>query len=245
MLAYLICLSGDRLIDAIAANSKDAWSTEKIITVLAACFLVVYSVKLVYEHWQDDQPEDTLVEASLAECAVVATPHPDEENPEAARTQGVAAAGSDTDEVPPLGLGSKKINGQYQELTEVSTSERITPRRQNSSRSLSLSVHTPTVCDTQELKRTAEDCERAQALMVIAFIGSMDDLTLFVPMLAGKGFDIVQLILGGFSAASAILVFCMFVGLFQPVANCLRSIPLFAIVIAFAVTLLIKAFMMG
>merc|ERR1719440_412488 len=82
----------------------------------------------------------------------------------------------------------------------------------------------------------AED-GRAQTLFVISFIGSVDDLTLFVPMLVGKGFDIVQLVSGGFLATLLIVSICVFIGLCKPVADCLSKIPLAAIVIVFATVL--------
>merc|ERR1719409_1545551 len=86
------------------------------------------------------------------------------------------------------------------------------------------------------------DKERSQTLFVIAFIGSVDDLTLFVPMLVGKGFDIVQLMLGAFLATSVIITFCICIGLCKPIADCLSKIPLAAIVIVFATVLLLKGF---
>lgn len=83
---------------------------------------------------------------------------------------------------------------------------------------------------------------RSQGLFVIAFLGSVDDLTLFVPMLVGKTFDIVQLVVGGFTAATVIVCICIFLGLCKPIADCLSRIPLAAIVMAFAVLLLVKGF---
>jgi len=77
---------------------------------------------------------------------------------------------------------------------------------------------------------------------VIAFIGSVDDLTLFVPMLVGKGFDFVQLVAGALAAAFCIVVLCVFIGRCKPVADCLSKIPLCFIVIIFATVLLMKAF---
>merc|ERR1712150_247994 len=85
---------------------------------------------------------------------------------------------------------------------------------------------------------------RTQALFVIAFLGSVDDLTLFVPMLAGKGFDLAELMAGGFIAASVIVLVCVFVGLCKPVADFLSSVPLVAIVVTFASILLVKGFNM-
>lgn len=84
---------------------------------------------------------------------------------------------------------------------------------------------------------------KSQTLFVIAFIGSVDDLTLFVPMLVGKSFDIVQLMVGAFTAASAIVLICIFLGMCKPIADCLEKIPLFLIVGIFSVCLLSKAFL--
>jgi hypothetical protein len=86
------------------------------------------------------------------------------------------------------------------------------------------------------------DKERQQTLFVIAFIGSVDDLTLFVPMLVGKGFDLPQLMIGAFVAASTIVTLCIFIGQCKPIADCLSAIPLAAIVIVFATVLLLKGF---
>merc|ERR1719424_1296679 len=86
------------------------------------------------------------------------------------------------------------------------------------------------------------DKERSQTLFVIAFIGSVDDLTLFVPMLVGKGFDFVQLMLGAFIATVLILSFCICIGMCKPIADCLSKIPLAAIVIVFATVLLVRGF---
>merc|ERR1712216_644982 len=88
------------------------------------------------------------------------------------------------------------------------------------------------------------DKKRQQTLCVIAFIGSLDDLTLFVPMLVGKGFDPLQLMIGAFVAASTIVTLCLFIGLCKPVADCLAKIPLALIVAAFSMILLTKGFTM-
>eukprot|EP00930_Biecheleria_cincta_P072019 TRINITY_DN59466_c0_g1_i1.p1 TRINITY_DN59466_c0_g1~~TRINITY_DN59466_c0_g1_i1.p1 ORF type:complete len:236 (-),score=55.52 TRINITY_DN59466_c0_g1_i1:23-655(-) len=82
--------------------------------------------------------------------------------------------------------------------------------------------------------------KRRQTLFVIAFLGSVDDLTLFVPMLVGKTFDLAQLMLGAFVAVSLIVGICIFLGQCKPIANCLSSIPLAAIVLVFASCLLVK-----
>merc|ERR1711988_309196 len=94
-----------------------------------------------------------------------------------------------------------------------------------------------------EEKQRPKDRDPTQ-LFVIAFIGSVDDLTVFVPMLVGKAFDLVQLMLGAFIAASAIVLICLFVGLCKPIADCLSAVPLALIVAIFSAVLLTKGFMM-
>merc|ERR1719263_1443948 len=93
-----------------------------------------------------------------------------------------------------------------------------------------------------EQSKQSADKKRQQTLFVIAFLGSIDDLTLFVPMLVGKGFDIVQLMLGAFLATVVILTFCICIGLCKPIADCLSRIPLCLIVICFATILLLRGF---
>mmetsp|Transcript_84972 Transcript_84972/g.245706 ORF Transcript_84972/g.245706 Transcript_84972/m.245706 type:complete len:256 (-) Transcript_84972:185-952(-) len=103
--------------------------------------------------------------------------------------------------------------------------------------------------DEQDAKQqcstvSQKEAKQTQTLFVIAFLGSVDDLTLFVPMLVGKGFDIVQLIVGGAIAASTIVSLCLFIGLCKPIADCLAKVPLALIVVVFAITLLVKGYWM-
>lgn len=90
----------------------------------------------------------------------------------------------------------------------------------------------------------SKSSSRQQTLFVIAFIGSVDDLTLFVPMLAGKGFNTSELMLGALAATGTILAICIFIGQCKPLANCLGSVPLAAIVGVFACMLLLRGFFM-
>jgi len=98
-----------------------------------------------------------------------------------------------------------------------------------------------------EATSTSRSQERGRGpikLFQIAFIGSVDDLTLFVPMLVGKSFDPVQLVAGSLTAACIIVSLCIFIGLCKPIAKILGLIPLWAIVFSFAVILLSKGIMM-
>lgn len=94
--------------------------------------------------------------------------------------------------------------------------------------------------DKMRQKLAKAKWERQKTLFVIAFIGSVDDLTLFVPMLAGKGFSIPELMMGALVATVTIVSLCIFVGQCKPIADCLANVPLFAIVIVFSCVLLVK-----
>merc|ERR1712157_8223 len=88
--------------------------------------------------------------------------------------------------------------------------------------------------------RAQSEAMRSRTLFTMAFLGSLDDLTLFVPMLVGSEFDAIQLVIGSFIAASFIVLLCVFIGLCGPVARCLSAVPVVLIVGAFAVVLLTK-----
>lgn len=207
MVAMIIAYSGRQAVEAITGGAKDAWSTERILTVGAGCLLALYSVKLTYEWYQECNEEEDPNEAQ-------------NENPDGgsyakvATTEGNGAADGDVE------LASGKPPSQRENVPGVE-------------------IDSP---DKAQADIDKADKDRQQTLFVIAFIGSVDDLTLFVPMLVGKGFDIVQLMLGAFIATVLILSFCICIGMCKPIADCLSKIPLAAIVIVFATVLLVRGF---
>ena len=42
----------------LTRNSKDAWSSEKILTVMAGSMLALYSIKLIYEYATETEEEE-------------------------------------------------------------------------------------------------------------------------------------------------------------------------------------------
>lgn len=42
----------------LTRDAKDAWSSEKILTVLAGSMLALYSIKLLYEWWTESEEEN-------------------------------------------------------------------------------------------------------------------------------------------------------------------------------------------
>eukprot|EP00435_Cladocopium_sp_Y103_P053984 s85_g17.t1 len=186
MLAMCIAYSGNKIVEYITRNAKDAWSSEKILTVLAGSMLAIYSVKLLHEWW----------------------------------TENYAKVSPDTVDTD---LEDGELTPMYRKPEHGDSSNEI---------------------DIQSKAASQKESAQTQTLFVIAFIGSLDDLTLFVPMLVGKGFDFAQLLIGALTAAGLIVTICLFVGLCQPVADCISRVPLFAIVVGFATLLLAKSFTM-
>lgn len=89
-------------------------------------------------------------------------------------------------------------------------------------------------------KEGDSDHKSSKSLAIIAFLGSLDDLSLFVPMLIGKAFGIAQLVVGSFLTTIIIAMICIFVTQCQLVADVLKRIPLVAIVAVFSTFLLTK-----
>lgn len=202
LIAFLIAYSGDKAVEYITRGAKDAWSTEKILTVLAGSMLAVYAVKLTHEYFTEGGEDEN-----------------EEENKgqNDAKGQYTPAAASESQ--------AADVEGG----TGVAKAEKPPPQ----------TLEIDGKAAPEEDKK--EEDNRSQTLFVIAFIGSVDDLTLFVPMLVGKGFNLVQLMLGSFLAVISIIFICIFLGLCKPFADFVEKIPLAAIVVVFAVYLLGKA----
>jgi len=222
LVAMLIAYSGRAAVRVLSGGAKDAWSTEKILTVSAGCLLSIYSIKLSYEYYQECmEPEEAGAE---------------NENPEGGSYAKVATTeGEDEKPVYDSGRGGGKWCCSSGPPADVEAGKPLSNREM---------VPGMEIDDPEKAQEEIDkaDKERQQTLFVIAFIGSVDDLTLFVPMLVGKGFDIVQLMLGAALATALIITFCICIGMCKPVADCLSKIPLAAIVICFAVVLLLKGF---
>jgi len=92
---------------------------------------------------------------------------------------------------------------------------------------------------------TVKEKPTRRTLFVVSFVGSIDDLTLFVPMLCGKSFGWVQLVLGSLVAASSIVILCCFLTACKPLSRIISSIPFPLIVGAFATVLLYRGLTMN
>lgn len=199
--AMTIAFSGEKTVDYLLSNKQDAWSADKVLTVVAGCLMALFGAKELYNHFYGDD--------------------------------------GDSEDI-----GGNPSNGSPRDLTEdkLAQSRVLTddvPKERDGGIESGLEIEQP------EHQRNTSDRGRGPfKLFQIAFIGSVDDLTLFVPMLVGKAFDPVQLFFGSLSAACCIVSLCIFIGLCKPIANVLAVIPLWFIVITFAVVLLVKGAMM-
>lgn len=91
-----------------------------------------------------------------------------------------------------------------------------------------------------EVTKEPNATRKTRDLFMISFLGSLDDLTLFIPLLVGKTFGVIELSLGTVIATSIIVIFCVFLVKCKPVAEFLERLPLCVIVISFSVGLLLK-----
>jgi hypothetical protein len=217
IVAMCIAALGQSAVDKLMAGNKHAWSAEKLLTIGAGILLALYSIKLLRDYIQELNEEE---EAATAE--------PSKEN---GNTELDASAAAHTV------AANAAEEGKSREMESRNATEHSVENGEEVYQPLNQEVEKEGTCEAK-----AKEVERQQTLICIAFIGSVDDLTLFVPMLVGKEFDIVQLCMGAFIAASSIVAFCLFIGLCKPIADCLSKMPLFVVVIAFAVILLVKGF---
>ena len=83
-----------------------------------------------------------------------------------------------------------------------------------------------------------------KTLIVVAFCGSLDDLTLFVPMLVGGAIGPTALLAGAMVATALIVTICVFLNVFKRVSDALAAIPLVCITSVFATFLICKVIFM-
>lgn len=226
VVAMVIAYSGTQAVSALTGGAKDAWSTEKILTVGAGCLLTLYSIKLTYEYIQEcnEEGEEEGAPADGAErgeYAKVASNEGEAQEHESGRAGAKWCCA-------PGGTGGAE--GEMSQKPLSARSREMVP---------GMEIDSP---DKPQEEMDKAEKERSQTLFFIAFVGSVDDLTLFVPMLVGKGFDFWQLMLGAFLATVLIITFCICIGLCKPIADCLSRIPLCLIVICFATILLLRGF---
>lgn len=225
LVAMFMAQSGNAAVEYFLRNYPNAWSSDKILTVTAGSLLAVYAVKLTYEFCTEDSEGDEPEASTYQKVPVDDDQEPDEPRPplRSAFCCGGRFVGCGSGKVAPdLPDDGVVEDGAGEALDEEAADEARSPSKTG----------------------PKDDDDRSQTLFVIAFIGSVDDLTVFVPMLVGKAFDLAQLVIGAFFAALFIVLVCIFIGMCKPVADCLSSVPLALIVAVFATSLLAKGMTM-
>jgi len=217
VVAMFLAYSGNSMVDFLLRGQKDAWSSDKILTVGAGSLLAIYAVKLTYDYFFEEEESDSKTgEAEKSDYDQVPSNEPEVE-------EGFSLCCANKSAAKPKRQIGRPLSEDATEPGEAAKEESM---------------------DAVGAAQAAKDSGNSKTLFVIAFIGSVDDLTVFVPMLVGKAFDLGQLMLGSLIAASVIVMLCVFLGLCKPIADCLAMVPLALIVAIFATTLLTKGFFM-
>mmetsp|Transcript_18125 Transcript_18125/g.17500 ORF Transcript_18125/g.17500 Transcript_18125/m.17500 type:complete len:300 (-) Transcript_18125:390-1289(-) len=236
-LAYIISTSGTTAIDKLLALAfgDTALSTERILTLVSGSALGVYSIILAYEYYQEEvlgiDPSSAKDGCQgYAPIPAVGKNQSDEEDPPS--QQQLDSSGEAELELKKLmhsNESSKTIDVTGTESYNAHSSD-IEVERASSIDFL----------DVEETKKEVKEKKEARSLLVIAFLGSLDDLALFVPLLVGQTFKFVELVLGAIIATFIIICLCLFLVKCKFFADILQRVPIFAIVVAFSLALLFK-----
>jgi hypothetical protein len=97
-----------------------------------------------------------------------------------------------------------------------------------------------TVKSTGMNNNSHQHLQSTRSLAILAFLGSIDDLTLFIPLLVGQVLTMLQLVHGAMIATSMIVLLCICLTRCEIIANILEQIPLVAIVATISFILLVK-----
>jgi len=250
VIAFVIATSGEVAIDKLTDGGVDNFSSERILTLIAALGLACFSIKLGREEVQERYGEDVSCLAGLSLCGAdvknfflrrtEASPARDALDPAGVDVELATVKEAASDDVSPLHVRVKSTSESDDDATHDSEGDGTTLARCGSSDAEQISAAE----DAEEEKDSPEeDTARTgttKTLFAIAFCGSLDDLTLFVPLLVGGDIGPVALVIGSMGAVCIIVTFCVFLNFFKPIASFLQAIPLVCITSAFATFLFIK-----
>jgi len=199
------------------------WSSDRLLTCLAAAGLGLYSIKLLFEELRErfaDEDEDASACELCRRCCRghKFAPLPVDED------KAVDDAFDDED----LGV----------ELTEAAAAV-ADPADEPAEALEDVDLEKQETAKAEPLEEV--DDGSARTLFAVAFCGSLDDLTVFVPMLAGGAVGPAPLVVGACLAAAFVVAICLFLTFFQKISDVLQAIPLVAITTCFFVYLVVKA----
>lgn len=216
-LAYVISNLGETAVEKFLSGTN--MSTDRILTLIAGSVLSIYSIYLGLEYYRENYAVDKSEQYDIV--------HSESDQ------------GSDSD-----ASHSDDFQDGFEEESKHSKQPGITPFEVEVGAWISdvkaITVQPKNNHFTDSGDRNGHSGKHSRSLAVIAFLGSLDDLTLFVPMLAGKSFNILELIIGAMISTFFIVVICLCLIRCKFVADVLDRVPLVAIVAVFAVVLIIK-----
>jgi hypothetical protein len=222
-LAYFISTFGEEMMESLLGKNGDHMSADRILTLISASALLVYSIFLGKEYYDknyggEDEDEYTLVRDTFHGSDFSAG-NSDQRGKEAEEDEnGVRPNPQDVE------VGNMVLPLEIEDGTDSDSSDRSSDRDMNE----------------QVEDGSPRSNKGLRSLAVISFLGALDDLALLVSMLVGKSFGIVELMIGTIISALAIVLICLFLTKCKLVADILEKIPLVAIVTGFCVVLLAK-----
>jgi len=229
-LAFLISTGGETALDKLTDKyfGDHELSGDKLITIISGTTLGVYAIVLWTIYYKeeiigtnDGEGRDDIEYNSVSN--EINHTVEEKENNWTIEMSKCKAAHTKPDPEPDTdsccSRSSEEIESDIKSKTADSDIETIDPRKEN-----------------------AEPW--SSSLFAIAFLGSLDDLTLFVPLLAGKTFHFFELVAGAMIAVLMILSLCFCLVRCKFLADIIQRIPVCAIVFIFSIVLLVKGIVM-
>lgn len=213
-IAYAIATGGEKGIDNLIYRvfGDLKISTEKLLTIVSGLFLAVYALILGIAYFREE-------------------------------TQGAISVNREESSED-----NRKRKGDYELDDQDHENEGINDNDENGWNSAAKSCHieSESLLDFEEHTFSENSAfEKSQhsavSLFFISFMGSVDDLALFVPLLTGNVFLFSELVVGSMIATIMIVVMCIFLTKNRIISNFLQKIPLFVIVLIFSIFILMKS----
>jgi hypothetical protein len=216
--AYILSQFGQSVVDDLLGGSdSERMSTDRLLTLISGSALFFYSIVLGIDYYQENFGD----------------------NGELYKNVDVDVSIDSTDSFEDI-EGNNEVAHDPPSISRAL--EIAEPKSSNGVGVLEIES-----CPEHENDQEDDDVaappsytKKSRSLAIIAFLGSLDDLALFVPMLVGKTFGILELIVGAMFATFMIVIMCVFLTRCRIVADLLEKIPLAAIVFTFSVILLFK-----
>ena len=260
VLAWVIATSGAAAVDRLTHGGLPGFSTERLLTLVAALGLSAYSLKLLVEELSerygggdgDAVPLGELVKRVSSDVAAKAAAAP---RRLLARDDGfIGVSVVDDDDGDGGGAGEAAVGTAVETAVEAAAEAAADDGAAAGAgvelralETVDLDGDGAPAAGDVEAPGGGADGARATTtatLLVVAFCGSLDDLTLFVPMLAGGAIGPLALLAGAAAATALIVAICVFLNFFRAISDRLAAVPLVCVTSAFATFLIAKVALM-